>query len=293
MRTRPLVEPIDVRDTNGGIFMDCRFVSDNEPERRVWKMTVRTDTSRGELVHQSQFEIPASTSIGNDKPEWKRVMVPFDSFRQVRGPRIVLDGPKLNVTAGIYQIGMTMSKFIMNENLTTIDNFRPGFFNLELERIGLYAADAVTDTNPSSSSSSSSSSTAMVSLPVKTLSAKEAERKRPLLLKLLLPVAKLFFSEEAQRRKSALKILMEKRGFSRWGAIAFGMRSRANTIGWIPSIMKTTSIVSIDMARFCILKGLRLCVIFPVAVIRKIIQCFQNILSRPRNNKDVSKVGSS
>merc|ERR1711971_70565 len=79
-----------------------------------------------------------------------------------------------------------------------------------------------------------------------TLSDREAAQQRPLLLKLLLPVAKLFFSEEARRRKSAMRILREERGLTRGQAILFGIRARQH-MGRIRSAMKTLGILSADV----------------------------------------------
>jgi hypothetical protein len=157
--------------------MECRLASDNEPERRVWKMTTRVESSRGEVLYQAPFSFQAT---GED--EWSRVKVPFESFRLVRGPRMIADAPPLNVTGGLFQVGMTMSKFAFGQNTTEIENFRPGFFELQLKSIGLYNDEA---------------KNAMETLPSpQVLSKEEAMRKRSILLKILLPLSKLFFSED-------------------------------------------------------------------------------------------------
>jgi hypothetical protein len=95
MRTRPFREPLDASGSQG-LFVDCRLASDDEPERRVWKITCRVDESRGEMVYQAAFPMPRGA-------EFSRVFVPFDDFQLVRGPRVVPGGPKLNVSNGIYQ----------------------------------------------------------------------------------------------------------------------------------------------------------------------------------------------
>ena len=265
MRTLPFVNPLNASLADG-IFLDSRLASDDEPERRVWKMTVRTDTSRGEQVYQSQFEIP------NGSDSFKRIQIPFDSFRLVRGPRLIVGGPPLNTTGGLYQIGMTMSKFLMNENTTMIENFRPGFFDLHLERIGFFSNDS----SPGSSSSSFSNSP----ISVQTLSKDDANKKRPLILKLLLPIAKLFFSEKANRRRSAMKILREKRGMSRGKAVIYGIKSRAKAGGIIPSIYKTVGIISVDVARTVAIQVLKLCLVLPIRVLRKSIRWIQKYVLR-------------
>lgn len=256
MRTLPFVVPLNATNTEG-VFLDCKLVSDDEPDRRAWKMTVRTDTSRGEQVYQSQFEIPK----GSDA--WKRIQIPFDSFCLVRGPRMIPNAPPLNTTGGLYQIGMTMSKFCMNENLTTIDNFRAGFFNLNIERIGLFSKQDDFGSKEK---------------PIKTLSKKDAARNRPLILQILLPIARLFFSEKANRRKSAMRILREERGLNRINAILFGIRSRAKGCGIIPSIAKTASILSVDASRTVFTQILKVCVLFPIRILRKFIFIVQKYI---------------
>ena len=174
MRTLAFEEPLQVGDADG-FYIDCRLTSDNEPERRVWKMTTRTERSRGEELYQAQFTLPS-----NCTEEWTRVKIPFSNFTLVRGPRMVEGGAPLNATGGIFQIGLSLSKFQISRNMTQIDNFRPGYFELQLQTIGLYsdAAKSLQVTEPS------------------TLSPAESRRKRPLPLKILAPVFGLLFSEQ-------------------------------------------------------------------------------------------------
>lgn len=257
MRTLPFTEPLRLSSSTDGIFVDCRLASDNEPERRIWKTTVRTDSSRGELVYQSQFQIPKTTN----EEEFARVIIPFDSFRQVRGPRLVLDGPKFNVTGGLYQIGMTMSKFVMGTNTTLLENFRPGYFNLHLERIGAYSESKTTVND-------SEDAELVLSVPV-TVSKDEAQRQRPIILKLVLPVAKLLFNEKVNRRKSAMKILMEKRGLSRFRANLFAVRSRAANVGLIPAVLRASVIIFADAMRIAIQTLLKVCLLYPLVTISR------------------------
>jgi hypothetical protein len=56
-RTNPFVEPLIPCDDNGGFYITCRLVSDNEPERRVWKMTTRTRPDRGELLYHAPVNL--------------------------------------------------------------------------------------------------------------------------------------------------------------------------------------------------------------------------------------------
>ncbi len=308
---------LNATDMNG-VYMDCKLASDDEANRRVWKMTLRTDSSRGELVYQAEYDLQsamdeakgrmaaknkdskedcARNDDDDDGGGWARVMVPFDNFQQVRGPRLVPDGPKLDVSGGIYQIGMTMSKFKMATNTTVIENFRPGYFDLRIQRIGFYKHvdqcddDTILET---------SSSNAAAVVPVKetnpmgkealitdisnanvpeTLSKEEAARKRPLMLKLLLPMAKVFFSEQANRRKSAMRLLREERKMSRIRAILFGMQCRKKSVGGlIPSFLKTMRILSVDIFRAVLKSLLKVVLVYPLRLVGATVKMTKRML---------------
>ncbi len=274
MRTLPFKESLDATGQDG-IFLDCALSSDDEPEKRMWKLTVRTDSSRGEQVYQAQFDLAdamaASKANGDD---WAHVKVPFDDFQMVRGPRLIPDGPKLDVSGGIFQIGMTLSKFKMAVNTTTLDDFRPGFFDMHIQRIGFYKEE---DVQPDTAVITSSAESDVVDVP-DTLTKKEAEKKRPLPLKILLPVAKLFFSEKANRRRSAMNLLREKRNLSRMGAIIFGIRARRKSIGLIPSLFKTAGIIGVDSARTTFFTALKVTFLYPLRFIGIIIRNVKKML---------------
>ena len=183
-RTLPFRDgvPLKVVDDNGtpkdGFYITAKLTSDNEPQKRIWKITTRVDNvSRSEQLYQADYEIPPQ---GEGESEWKTIRIPFSSFVQVRGPVLVPDGPPLDVSSGLYQIGLTMSKFQISSNLKELPNFRPGYFELQIKEIGVY--------------SSASSSTA-IDTP-QTLSKQEAEQNKPAVLKILFPIAKLFFNEQ-------------------------------------------------------------------------------------------------
>jgi len=325
MRTLAFREPLQVKaaaanadadadadadsDVNAdGLYVKCRLASDNEPNRRIWKMTIRTDSSRGELVYQSQFDIPKSKSFQSpwDKKvqvqvpvpnqdqnqdeqeqehveqEWQTVYVPFASFQQVRGPRIVPNGGEpLDLSKGIYQIGMTMSKFQMNLNTTELDNFRAGYFDLHIQQIGLYYNQnqnqnvketnetADTDTNTNINTNTAKEQEQQTS--IQTLTKEEMLRKRPILLKVLLSMSKLFFSEQANRRKSAMNILRQKRNMTRIQAIQFGLRSRSQSMGLLKSMGKTASILGIDALRAVLKNVLKVVLIYPLTLVRKLL----------------------
>ncbi len=176
-RTLPFDQPIKVGQEAEGIYLQYRFTSDEEPERRVWKVTTRSESSRGEQLYQAMFQI--TTAATPDKWEWNRAEIPFSSFQQVRGPRLVEGGPALNVSNGLYQIGLSLSKFMISKNVTEIPNFRPGYFELYIKEIGIYSGKR--DVN--------------LAVPT-TLSKNEIAKKKPLVLKLLLPLFAVFFNEK-------------------------------------------------------------------------------------------------
>lgn len=122
------------------------------------------------------FELPKPVE-GN----WTRVEVPFSSFVQVRGPRVVEGAPPLDVSNGLFQIGVSLSKFKIAKNVTEVPNFRPGYFELQIKEIGAYSKEKESSLELAAPS---------------TLSKREMDKKRPLLLKILLPLAKVFFSEK-------------------------------------------------------------------------------------------------
>lgn len=276
MRTRPFTAPLNAMGQEG-VYLDCKLASDAEADRRRWKMTVRTDSGRGEMVYQAEYDLQAAmdaalkgeTTNTEDEDSWARVMVPFDKFQLVRGPRLIPDGPKLDVTGGIFQIGMTLSKFVMSQNTTELENFRSGFFEMHIQRIGFYNTDEAAAAAPAS--------TAAAAVP-DTLSKKEAEKKRPLLLKMLLPVAKLFFSEQASRRRSAMRILREDRGLSRGQAILFGVRSRRASRGAVPSVLKTAGILAVDSLRAVVLSFLKVVLLYPLRAVGKLVTAIKKML---------------
>jgi hypothetical protein len=269
-RTLPFEMPLNATG-HDGIYLDAWLASDDEADRRMWKMTVRTDSSRGEQVYQAQFDLAKAMSEAKQRDDqeedkWARVFVPFDSFQLVRGPRLVPDGPKLDVSGGLFQIGMTMSKFKIAVNTTEIDNFRDGFFNVHIQKMGFYTND---DT---------AASTVTQGTVPDTLTKEQADKKRPMIIKLLLPVAKVFFSEQANRRRSAMKILRQKRNMSRAKAILFGIKLRKGSMGTFSSIMKIASILSVDSFRSVVGTTLRFALVYPLRLIGVIVRTIKKAL---------------
>ncbi|KAK1749164.1 complex I intermediate-associated protein 30 [Skeletonema marinoi] len=281
MRTLPFKDaPLNATGQEG-VYLDCNLASDDEAERRIWKLTVRTDSSRGEMVYQSQFDLKQAIedakkqSVGDEKNDvsdaWAKVLVPFDKFQLVRGPRLIPDGPPLNVTGGIYQIGMTLSKFVMNVNTTELENFRPGYFDLRIKRIGFY------NSQHHDGGSNVSASTKVAAVPT-TLSKEDAEKKRPVVLRLLLPIAKLLFSEQANRRRSAMRILREERKLSRARAIIWGIKCRKESMGMFKSCAKTAGILSVDILRSVIKTTLKIVLLYPIRLIGATIRAMKKAM---------------
>ena len=79
------------------------------------------------------------------------------------------------------------------------------------------------------------------------------------------------FPNNSRRRKSAMNILRQKRGKSRIGAILFGLKSRARSYGWIPSIAKTIGILTADSLRAAASTFLRLTLVYPILLLRRTI----------------------
>jgi hypothetical protein len=69
-----------------------------------------------------------------------------------------------------------------------------------------------------------------------------------------------------------MKILRDRRGLSRVGAIGFGLRNRACSQGLLRSSAKTMAILAADSLRGTALLALRLALIYPVKVVRKSIK---------------------
>mmetsp|Transcript_6163 Transcript_6163/g.15241 ORF Transcript_6163/g.15241 Transcript_6163/m.15241 type:complete len:444 (-) Transcript_6163:161-1492(-) len=276
-RTLPFQDgvPLKVVDDEAkrdGFYLTVRLASDNEPERRVWKLTTRVENVQTtELVYQTDFEIPPQTPNDGDDDgfgsQWKTIRVPFDRFVQVRGPRIVPDGPPLDVTGGLYQVGMTMSKFRIMANATELANFRPGYFELQIRDIGLYTN--VAEVLPSGATAIDAPS---------TVTKEEALRKRPLLLRVLLPAAKLFFSENRNRRKSATRILKERWGLSRWGVTRFGFRRRAAGRGLAVALAQSLVESVAGTARLVAFWTLKIALFYPLVAIRRTL----NLLKEAR-----------
>eukprot|EP00434_Breviolum_minutum_P029188 symbB.v1.2.025818.t1/scaffold2532.1/size76761/4 len=152
-----------------GLYIDCALLSDEDVARRAWKMTLRTDEGRGEVVYQAPFE---------PSVQMQRIKVPFADFRLVRGPIALAEAPPLANLSAVYQIGFTVSKFVIGEKMTMLENFRNGSFHFGLSEIGSYSKDGKIVTGTPSA-----------------MDQQEVQRRRSWIQKLIFPVLGLFFNE--------------------------------------------------------------------------------------------------
>mmetsp|Transcript_103693 Transcript_103693/g.278622 ORF Transcript_103693/g.278622 Transcript_103693/m.278622 type:complete len:423 (-) Transcript_103693:106-1374(-) len=225
-RTRPFDKPLDLSGFDG-LYISCALASDADAARRVWKLSLRMEESRGEVIYQAQYIPPVGT------PEV--VYVPFSAFRLVRGPIAVPGAPSISNTSAVFQIGFTCSKFIIDTRMTQLEDFRNGTFQLDIGEIGAFASEASSAEVPASASASTAppaSSTAAEALQAPgALSEREAKKKQPFLVRaLLLPLFGLLFSEAGRRRRRAAAILRE-RGASRADIVAASWRFKRNLRG--------------------------------------------------------------
>lgn len=284
-RTLPFIESLDTTGQDG-LYIDCRLASDDEPQRRVWKMTMRTQANRAsEIVYQAEFDLQkeGKKDVVDDKEEWLRVKVPFDSFRLVRGPRLVPDSPKADLSNGICQVGISLSKFVMGETMTALPDFRPGYFDLQVQGIGFFkdpsSTGAIT-TTAIEGANCDKDNEVLRGKPIvlETVSKDEADKDRPALFKIISPIFKILFSEQSKRRRTATKILTETRGLSRAQTILFGINIRRKGSGLVPAVGKIIGIVAGDAARSIVLNGLKLVLFYPLRLVFRTFRAVKKLL---------------
>ncbi len=83
-----------------------------------------------------------------------------------------------------------------------------------------------------------------------------------------------------------MNILRKRRGFSRLGAIWFGLKSRARSFGAVRSVAKTLAIMAADSFRGSGLLFARLAFIYPFKLVQKTIK----LLPGQRNKKRMPKL---
>ncbi|GMI54127.1 hypothetical protein ScalyP_jg11305 [Parmales sp. scaly parma] len=255
LRTLPFTSPIVVTPLDSGIYIKCQFLSDNEPERRVWKLSIRNDSSRGEQVFQAELGGNLSTT------EMTTTYLPFSDFKVVRGARLLeQQAPFLKEKEDgenmLFQIGLTVSCFPWGKNLVKMDNFREGPFELGIEELGLFS-DADADANADAGKSSAVQH-------VQTLTEDEVKAKRPMAFKI---VSKLF-SEKARRRTEALRLLREERGMSYRALLRFGRRARGEQRA--QGVLTMSSILLKDVSRKVVFKALKYTVFKPLGMVFKL-----------------------
>jgi len=173
---------------------------------------------------------------------------------------MVPDASPLDISKGVSQIGMSLSKFVIGLNTTVLEDFRPGFFNLNIQRIGFY-----TD---------STSDLPQVLLSPPTLTKDEMNRKRSLLLRLLLPIIKNIFSEQTNRRKFAKKLLMQKRNYNQMQVIAYGIRVKTHRMGSAMAIWSTLCAGLADILRVLVKYFITICIFYPLFTIGRMKKFF-------------------
>lgn len=288
-RTLPFIESLDTTGQDG-IYIDCRLASDDEPQRRVWKLTMRTEAKRAsEIVYQAEFDLNTEGSNhqkdGVDK-EWLRVKIPFDAFRLVRGPRLMPDMPNADVSKGIYQVGVSLSKFVMGEKMTELPDFRPGYFELQVQGIGFFKDPATTDSITTTVIEGAKNDVDEVRgkpIVLETVSKVDADKDRPALFKIISPIFKILFSEQSKRRRTARKVLMEKRGLSRAQAILFAINIRRKGSGLIPAVGKTLSIIGGDAFIWAVKNALKVVLFYPLRLFFTIFRRVKKLLGMKVN----------
>lgn len=221
-RSVALKTPLDLTAFDG-ISIVCSLESDDEPERRTWKATVRTQNDRGEVVYQASFVPPVAKDVAKDASKDAEVRIPWESFRLVRGPVVVPDAPPLSADRceAVYGLGLIMSRFGPNGPMP---DFRDGPFRLALHRYGVYASNGGGIDPPTT-------------LPRAAMlgdrSSENSGRTKNSPLSLVLgPLIKLVFSEKARRRRRCRELLKERYGIGEFGArFGKGRRIKAARLG--------------------------------------------------------------
>jgi Complex I intermediate-associated protein 30 (CIA30) len=306
-RTNPFKAALNV-SKDDGLYVTARLSSDDDLHRRVWKVSTRTRPDRGEQLYQAPLLWPSEANIEG----WRTVRVPFESFRLVRGPRIVPDGPPLDVSGGIYQIGMTMGKFKFgggetgidaNANGTaaaaaaaavvrsTLEDFRPGFFQLDLKEIGAYrtvsepAQDYDNEQGAAVETTTNAAATSTLAAPSHDviLTKAEAQKARPVWIRLLAPVLKLvFLSESRQRRKSALRLLQQRYQWNAVQAVRFVLRQRARSVGYPRAVGRAARIAAEEVVRCVVGLPLRVALLYPIRLFGKLTRRRDSSSRKPK-----------
>mmetsp|Transcript_485 Transcript_485/g.626 ORF Transcript_485/g.626 Transcript_485/m.626 type:complete len:366 (-) Transcript_485:59-1156(-) len=253
-RTVRLEKPIDL-SIYSGLWIQGKLTSDSDIRRRVWKCSMRLEQNAGELVYSSEW-IPDGTQC----------LVPFSSFKLVRGPRFVPNASPLSIELlrKVYGIGLTVSKFGLTnttqQNNNLLPNFRDGFFRVHLNAIGVYG-----DLFPARSGIS-------IPLPQPDLnnpSKPNSANSNNLIIKSLSPISRFVFSQKAKRRATARRLISKRKQGT--NARLYGQKVIKRGVKQMSPIAATIegiSQLSADFLRSIIAFPLRLTFRFIFAIIR-------------------------
>ena len=144
-----------------------------------------------------------------------------------------------------------------------MEDFRAGYFDLHIQRIGFYK-DAPTTVDVQQAGDPSNSDNLLMPWRMGT------NPNSSVLVKLVSSVLRLVFSEQANRRRSAMTIWTQKRGLTRIQTMVLGIQIRRKRMGLFRSVFTTTCIVLSDLTRTVMAWVLRYAVFYPGKVIGRI-----------------------
>ena len=240
-RMRLLSESLDLSDADG-LYVECEVGDVGiDASKRVWKMTMRTKQDRGEVVYQSAFKPPQSGR--------QAIKLPFESFRLVRGPRLVPGVPPLTAaqTNETFQVSLVVSKFEVSEEGSALPQFIEGPFALKVFEVGTFGGGAA---------AGAAAAAAAAALP-KPLTKEEQAAAAPPMVKLLRPLLGLLFGETTRRRRAATKLL-EARGSSRLARAKLAWAWRAGTAGWLVALQRSVAVTVQDASAAALTIPIRL-----------------------------------
>ena len=218
-RLKLLATPLDLSSASG-LSLDCEAGPD--ADKRVWKMTCRVQQDRGEQVYQATF-FPPSNKRGT-------ITIPWSDFRLVRGPVLVPDAAPLDPPREVYQISLTISKFVQGATTTPLENFQAGAFRMKIYSVGTFGA-----TPPAVEGGAAP----------RALTQKEQAAKIPLPFRLLNRIVSPLFGEQARRQRAAA-LLLAARGTSFLGRARLGLSWRARSLGLPRALARTLALASKD-----------------------------------------------
>jgi hypothetical protein len=87
-----------------------------------------------------------------------------------------------------------------------------------------------------------------------------------------------------------MKLLKKERGLTRIGAILFGLRWRAASIGWARSIAKCVYILLADSLRTSLQLTLKVSLLYPIRLIKKSMQMMTSPFKRKTTNSQATEI---